>query len=255
MRGADGEAGVTLMELMVTMTLTAILSTVAMGMFLTSNKSTNASIDANISAASARAALDSWTSLLQFASIPGPATPSDNTYNPNQIGQAIAKLSPDSITFYSNLGNRSTSGPAASPGPATLIQLSFVPNQTAPCSTAVGFGCLVEQRYDASNTATPAATRILLKNVKAGASSAVAMCGATSANTDPSTRLITACDSTKPIDDANVVTTEHISSAGPSPEVPRSVVVAFTVTNTDSDGATHTQAFASAAALTGSITT
>ncbi|SDJ05488.1 prepilin-type N-terminal cleavage/methylation domain-containing protein [Frankineae bacterium MT45] len=278
---AQGDAGVTLVELMVTMTLTSILAVAALGMFLASNKATGADIDANLSTASARGALDSWTSMVQTAALPGtgsPATLANTITNPLGKGQIISSLTPTSVLFFTNLNNRSVDiNKVAVTTASTLVKLEWRPSDAAGaaatiCPISAAPGCLVETRYSPSNLLTIMNTRVLVTHAQAGAQSATDACGDSS--TVAQTRLFTACSNGAPAaktlsaacvldgdglcrstaEDPSIISTSNVNALISGSPV-STIVIAFTVTNHDSNGDLHQQSYVSAAAITGTLTT
>jgi prepilin-type N-terminal cleavage/methylation domain-containing protein len=92
LRRLRGDAGVTLVELMVSMAIFTLLGAMALTWFVGSNTANKATVDANITTASARNALQSWAGLIRLAT---PASGSST---------AVTNLTATSITFSANLG-------------------------------------------------------------------------------------------------------------------------------------------------------
>ncbi len=93
------DAGITLIEMVISMVLSLLLGTAVIAFFITANSATHKTTEAEISTAGARNALQSWAQLLRFA---------DSPTSPGKSDQRIVALTPTSITFHADLGNRST---------------------------------------------------------------------------------------------------------------------------------------------------
>jgi hypothetical protein len=131
---ASGDAGISLMELVMAMVLSVVLGAITSVLFLAVDKSTAASTDRAIDSGKARNVLQSWTSYLQVAD--GPAA-----------GSAVNRFewfAPTNVLFYADLFNRSQTQ-LATTGTPTLIWLRL--------DTA---GRLVEEQFRPAPTAFPA---------------------------------------------------------------------------------------------------
>jgi Tfp pilus assembly protein PilW len=120
-RRGGADAGVTLMELVVAMSLSTIIGACALGWFLSSSAATSTTIDANITTASARNALQSWAALLQVA---------DSSSTTGTGDDRLLSLSPSSISFNADLNNRAScpdTGRCPAVGPTTAVALSIRP--------------------------------------------------------------------------------------------------------------------------------
>jgi len=176
---SERDAGITLIELVVAMTLATIVATLATMLFVTSSNVNAKTTDANVASSSARAALDSWASLISLADSPTIYYNNSGVPQPGNTSQAPAagsssyrfvKVSATELTFWADIDNRL--GSAASPcpngsctsaaqptgrGPATYVDLAWVPT-----SSGSSTGALVETRYVPGSTTTVAATRTLI---------------------------------------------------------------------------------------------
>lgn len=96
-RRASADAGVTLIELMVAMTLATLFGGFAMSWFIGASDATTATTKADLGTASARNALQTWAALLRVAG---------SSSDPGSGADRITSLSATSITFnaYTNSG-------------------------------------------------------------------------------------------------------------------------------------------------------
>ena len=142
---ARADAGVTLMELLVSMALTTILGTLTLMLFLNVNTSTAATTDRTITTASARAALEAWTADLQVA---------DGTTAGSKTNR-FEWLTGNDILFYADINNRSMSGLGTTSGPVMMWLRLDASKQ------------LVEEQFasTAAKGATPTVCRVLATNV------------------------------------------------------------------------------------------
>ena len=143
------DAGTTLMELVVSMTLMTIIGSMAMIFFVSMNTATGKTSGVNQSTAGARTVLDSWTSLLRVA---------DSTIAPGSAAGRILLLTPTEITFYADVNNRTCSSTCSAEANPTKIDLSLAGGQ------------LVEKRYVYSGGAypsTPTTTDVLASGASA----------------------------------------------------------------------------------------
>lgn len=99
-RAGGRDAGVTLVELLVTMLIGTIIGAFTLTWFVGANKTAHATLDKDIRTTGARNALQGWASLLEVAGSPTvPGTGSGR----------ISAISPTSITFYAQLNGTSCS--------------------------------------------------------------------------------------------------------------------------------------------------
>jgi prepilin-type N-terminal cleavage/methylation domain-containing protein len=149
-RDEGNDAGMTLMELVVAMTLMTIIGAMALGFFLGMNRADTRTVDANIATASARNALQSWTALLRLA---------DSPVQPGSSANRFVELTPTKVVFYADLDNRSSCALSCAERTApTLVSLSLD-----------GSGAdaqLVETRY-LDGTPSASADRILVPGAAA----------------------------------------------------------------------------------------
>ena len=69
----SGDAGITLMELVVAMVLNVVIGALTVGIFIKVNDSSGTSIDRSVSTSSARNAIQQWTAYLRVATATRPA--------------------------------------------------------------------------------------------------------------------------------------------------------------------------------------
>jgi hypothetical protein len=139
------DSGVTLAELAVSMTLTAVLGAMVITFFVGANHAGRRTIADNQQIADARVTLDSWTSMIRVAGWlhPSPAPRIDR----------FEEITPTKIVFFANLMNRNNglAVPDATTKIALLLQVS---------DATTGTGNLVEIVFGPDN-ATPNAVRQL----------------------------------------------------------------------------------------------
>lgn len=127
--------GITLIELMVAMTVTAVLGAVTIIFFVTVERTSYKAMLTSQATGDARNALDSWTSMLRVAGWLDPTAKTDR----------FEEITPTKIVFYANLNNRTTADQTlAAPtkvalmlrvkdpttGEGQLIQVIFGPDNT-----------------------------------------------------------------------------------------------------------------------------
>lgn len=134
-----GDRGITLAELMVSMTLTTILGTMAVLFFVGATHEGYRTVLTNQNTSDARITLDSWTNMLRVA----------GWLDPNTQADRFEEITSTKIVFYANLNNRvaSTSAPYSAPGPTTKVALML---RISDAST--GIGQLIEVTFKADNT-------------------------------------------------------------------------------------------------------
>ncbi|SOD74773.1 type II secretory pathway component PulJ [Jatrophihabitans sp. GAS493] len=268
---SGAESGMTLMELVVSMGLATLLGAMTLAFFISSNTAASRTVTANISSASARDALDSWTQLIRVADTPA--------YDPTHVvlnsvaqdvdarqGDSIVYLDATNLVFYANVGNRgSTTGSRASSTKMWLaLENGSLIERSYPDTPANAGG------YDASGAPAvggATTTRVLATNVTLGAQ---AGCGTSQSTINQlfipcsaagAQLAMSASDAGSPglsvmktaCNDAD--TSTYWCGSG-NPTVPTtvpasSIVIAFTVTTTTSDGVATNQSYISAAAMTG----
>jgi Tfp pilus assembly protein PilW len=135
------DAGITLAELVVAMTITTILMTVATIFFVNAERSGYKSALTNQTTADARTTLDSWTSMIRVAGwLDGSATT-----------DRFEEITPTKIVFYANLNNRDSAS-------LTTTALTKVALMLRVTDAATGEGQLMEVTFNADNT-TPKTVR------------------------------------------------------------------------------------------------
>jgi prepilin-type N-terminal cleavage/methylation domain-containing protein len=135
--------GMTLMEMVVAMTITTIVSTMCLVFFLTTENTGYKSVLTNQDVADARTALSNWTSYLRVAGWLDPSTKTDR----------FEEITPTKIVFYANLNNLSTADQTTG-RPTKVALLLRVTNST------LREGQLVQIIFASDNT-TPASVRQL----------------------------------------------------------------------------------------------
>lgn len=170
------DAGVSLLELMVSIGLMAVAGAMAIPFFVTGTKLTSTTSDASIATANVRAVLSSVVGLLQLAD-----TPSANAGYSTDRFQTIT---PSSVSFYTNAnGNRSGSTSRSAPlkvvltaSGVKLTQYLYRPISPNPTD------------YTTNYPTTPTSTVVLLSNL--GGTSVFTYCSAlvdTNGNCVPAT--------------------------------------------------------------------
>ena len=107
------DAGVTLIELVVAMSLTSVIGALALSAFLVMGNASGATVDRNLGTAYARNVAEQWTALLQLA---------DSPTRPGQTSDRITSITPTEIVFYADLDNRSGNSVRGCP---TMLDLSL----------------------------------------------------------------------------------------------------------------------------------
>jgi type II secretory pathway pseudopilin PulG len=125
-RLANSEAGVTLVELLVTLGLASIVGAMTLALFTSANASVSATTDRLVGSAGARNVLQSWQALIQTADS-APATNSSGAATGTcPIGSTAHRfewLTSTEIAFYADVANRSASSTNCTP--PTLIWLGL----------------------------------------------------------------------------------------------------------------------------------
>ena len=149
MKHRHDDSGISLIELVVSMVLMAILGLVTARLFITVDSSSRSSTDRAINAASAGAVTLAWSNYLRVAD----GTTAGSTSN------RIEWLTATDMLFYADLSNRSVTGSGVNTtGTPTMMWLRLDTNKV-----------LIEEQF-ASNAAVgavPTACRRLLGNVTA----------------------------------------------------------------------------------------
>jgi hypothetical protein len=153
------DRGITLAELMVSMTLTTILGTMAVLFFVGATREGYRTVLTNQNSGDARVTLDSWTNMLRVA----------GWLDPNTEADRFEEITPTKIVFYANLNNRvaSTSAPYTAPSATTKVALML---RVSNAST--GVGQLIEVTFKPDNT-TVASVRQLGFSAKATGSTPI----------------------------------------------------------------------------------
>ena len=150
---ADNDAGATLTELIVAMTLSVILGAVTLTMFVTVNGSAASSTDRTIGSSQARDALQSWSGYLAVSD--GPVSGSTS--------HRFEWISAHDMLFYADLNNRAGSAARSAPsiiwlrldGNQQLVEEQFASYSTFPASYS---SCRILATGVTSTTFTPYTT-------------------------------------------------------------------------------------------------
>jgi hypothetical protein len=140
-----GDAGISLTELIVSMTLFSIVGAMTLGIFLSINTTAGATVDRTINSSSARNAIEAWSGYLHVA---------DGTTAGVRTNR-IEWLAPNDMLFYADLYNRTYGSPGTTAAP-TMIWLRLD-----------SAGSLVEEQFasTAAFGATPKVCRTLVTTV------------------------------------------------------------------------------------------
>ena len=136
-----GDAGVTLVELLVGMTLSVIIGAMTLSLFVNASDATRATTDKSIDVAQARNVLQSWTSYLAVADGPSYGTTSHR----------FEWITDSDALFYADLGNRASTDSVGAP---TVVWLRLTGRR------------LIEEQF-AYGTTSPKVCRILADTVSA----------------------------------------------------------------------------------------
>lgn len=145
---ASGEAGITLMELIVGMALSTVLGAMTLMLFLDINSSAESTTDRTINTASVRNAIQSWTIYLRVA---------DGTTAGDRADR-IEWLTASDMLFYADINNRPDT---------TTDQLKTIGTPTMMWLRLDTGGNLVEEQFSSSATqgTAPSTCRVLAENV------------------------------------------------------------------------------------------
>jgi len=142
------DAGLTLAELVVSMTLLTILLAIGGTFFVTAIRSTNSTTLTNQQTADARLTLDSWTAKLRVAA-----------WLDSAQTDRFEVVTSNKIVFYANLDNRATTDFTVGPVSKVVLMLKTT-------NAATGDGQLIEIVFQ-GNTTTPTYVRRLALNARA----------------------------------------------------------------------------------------
>jgi prepilin-type N-terminal cleavage/methylation domain-containing protein len=145
--GGGQDRGITLIELVVAMTVTTIISAFAISFFVTSTTNGTKATLTNQATADARATLDSWTSLLRVAGWLDRSARTDR----------FEEITPKKIVFYANLNNLATADQTT--GAPTKVALML-----RVTNASTGAGQLIQVLFGSDNT-TPISVRIVALDV------------------------------------------------------------------------------------------
>jgi hypothetical protein len=208
------DAGVTLTELIVAMTLSVILGAVTLMLFITVNNSASATTDRTIGATQARSTLQAWTSYLRVSDGTTAGSPSHR----------FEWITASDMLFHADLGNRSGTTAASTPRlvwlrldarSKQLIEEQFTSYSSFPASYS---SCRFLSNYTSSLTFTgytSAATSDFGTNVGGSGSGCIPLAGIGTAGGNTtltaitSVRIdftVTAADGTRPQEYASLAT-------------------------------------------------
>lgn len=171
-RAKHGDAGITLIELVVAMTIATIVATLTTALFVTSSNVNSKTTNTNVATSAARAVLDSWAALISVADAPTipyvsnvPQNGSTAQPTAGTAADRIINITPTELTFWADVNNRPSCGggnciSTAQPNErtqATYVDLSYVPSYAGATS-----GSLVETRYLPGSTTTVQTKRTVI---------------------------------------------------------------------------------------------
>lgn len=135
MRDTGTDAGITLTELLVTMVLMSIVSALALTWLLGSSNSNTKTTNSGFATSDARNVLQSWPALLRVADSPynapaalaasGSPTPAATTGAPGDSTGRFLAISPTSLTFNADVGNRAPCSTACARTDTTQVTLAL----------------------------------------------------------------------------------------------------------------------------------
>lgn len=136
---ARADAGISLIELVVGMTLMTIIAAVTTVFFVKFQSASDRTTDLNVGSASARNALESWIRMLTLADTP--------TASPGVASGRFQQITPTSIVFYANSNSNRATADGARTAPLKvalslenrqLVQRVYAPDSPAAPSTYTG---------------------------------------------------------------------------------------------------------------------
>jgi Tfp pilus assembly protein PilW len=144
-RRCSGDAGITLMELVVAMGIAVIVGVMSTNFLMSALHTGDKTVKTNQDTGDARVTLDSWTSMLRVADFLDTADQKDR----------FEQITATKIVFYANLNNRTTAN--SSVGPVTKVALMF-----QETNATTHDGQLIEVVYPAGNnsSSTPRVRRV-----------------------------------------------------------------------------------------------
>lgn len=113
-RSAGPDAGISLTELLVTMSLMSIAGALGLTMLVTTANTTDRTADGSLSTAGARNTMSAWTDLLQVAVVPS-GDPADRALT----------VTPTSLSFNAQLGNLPTCSDSCTTTATTRVTLQL----------------------------------------------------------------------------------------------------------------------------------
>jgi prepilin-type N-terminal cleavage/methylation domain-containing protein len=144
-RSEEPDAGMTLIELLVAMTLGTIVAAAALSTFIGTMNSTTHTTNTVINASQARTVLQSWSEMIRLV---------DSPYGAGTDSGRFGQVGPSTAIFYADIANRTGSTAVGAP---TMVQLSLTNGQ------------VVQSLYTATNgsapysyPSTPTSTQILM---------------------------------------------------------------------------------------------
>jgi hypothetical protein len=143
------ELGVSLIELVVAMGLMTVIGAMTLAFFISMNTADSRTVDANISTAGARNALETWTRLLTVA---------DSSQTAGLGSGRFEQIKPTSAIFYANMNSNRASTSAARTAPTKvflslesrqLVERDYAP--LSPLAPSAYPGSPTQTRYLASD--------------------------------------------------------------------------------------------------------
>jgi hypothetical protein len=133
---ASGDAGITLMELIIGMVLNMIIGALTVGIFLSVNNSSNNSVDRTVSTSNARNTVQDWTAYFRVADGKTAGVKTNR----------VEWLTANDVLFYADLYNRTVTNLTATAAP-TMIWLRLDTT-----------GTLIEEQFPSTATLNTAPT-------------------------------------------------------------------------------------------------
>jgi len=152
MRRDRADLGVSLIELVVAMGLMTVIGAMTLAFFISMNTADSRTVDANISTAGARNALESWTRVLTLA---------DSSQTAGLGSGRFEQITPTTAIFFANMNSNRASTSAARTAPTKvflsleggqLVERDYAPLSSIAPSTYPGYpGSPTQTRYLASD--------------------------------------------------------------------------------------------------------
>jgi type II secretory pathway pseudopilin PulG len=135
------DAGITLTELLVAMTLAGLVGAMTLLVFVSTNRAVSDTSDSLIASGDARVTLQTWQTLMQAADAPQ----TTNTCSSGATAHRFEWITDRDTLFYANLGNRSTDT-SGSCAPQTMVWLALRNDALLEARYSVAAGQTTYQR-------------------------------------------------------------------------------------------------------------